>query len=89
MFYAKTNGSEDLAKALQSAFVENLNPGSNRLAKPSQGIYLMEQVNCPAVLVECGFLSNPQEEAKLRTQEYQLRICCVIASSLSNYLANT
>ena len=89
MFYAKAEGSEDLAKVLQMTFVEYLNPGSRRMAKPCQGIYLMEHVTCPAVLVECGFLSNPQEEAQLRTREYQLQICCVIATSVSNYLANT
>lgn len=89
MFWADTAGSRELAEALQSAFVVHLNPGSNRAAKKCQGIYLMEHVECPAVLVECGFLSNPAEEAKLRDGEYQKRICCTIASALSNYLANT
>lgn len=89
MFYAKTPGSQDLAKTLQQSFVTHLNPGSNRQAKKSQGIYLMEHVEKTAVLVECGFLSNPAEEAKLRSDEYQKNICCVIASALSNYLANT
>lgn len=89
MFYANTAGSEALAKALQSAFVTHLNPGSRRQAKPCQGIYLMEHVRTTAVLVECGFLSNPEEEARLRDADYQKKICCVIASALSNYLANT
>lgn len=89
MFYAATEGSEALAKALQSAFVTHLNPGSNRQAKKCQGIYLMEHVRRTAVLVECGFLSNPAEEAQLRSDTYQKKICCVIASALSNYLANT
>lgn len=89
MFWANTNGSKPLAEALQSAFVTHLNPGSNRAAKKCQGIYLMEHVKCPAVLVECGFLSNPAEEARLRDEEYQKKICCTIASALSNYLANT
>ena len=89
MFYASTEGSKELAELLQQAFVTHLNPGSNRQIKKCQGIYLMEHVNTTAVLVECGFLSNPQEEAKLRDGEYQKRICCVIASAVSNYLANT
>lgn len=86
MFYAGTAGSEDLAKALQSSFVTYLNPGSSRQAKRSESIYLMEHVQCTAVLVECGFLSNPQEEAKLRDADYQKKICCVIAAGLSAYL---
>jgi N-acetylmuramoyl-L-alanine amidase len=57
--------------------------GSTRSAKPSQGVYLMEHIRCPGVLVECGFLSNPQEEAKLRSPEYQKLLCCVIVSTLS------
>lgn len=89
MFYANTEGSEALAKALQSAFVTHLNPGSNRQAKKCQGIYLMEHVKRTAVLVECGFLSNPEEEARLRDDTYQKNICCVIAATVSNYLANT
>lgn len=89
VFYADTKGSEVLAKTLQQALVESLNPGSRRRAKKSDGVYLMEHIHCTGVLIECGFLSNPQEEAKLRTPEYQKKLCCVIASSVSNYLSNT
>lgn len=88
MFWANTPGSQELAKCLQNAFVSHLNPGSNRAAKKCQGIYLMEHVKCPAVLVECGFLSNPAEEAKLRQAEYQKRICCVIATALYDFFTN-
>lgn len=89
MFWADTDGSRELAEALQKAFVTHLNPGSNRAAKKCQGIWLMEHVNCPGVLVECGFLSNPAEEAKLRDEAYQQKICCVIVCSLSEYFSNT
>lgn len=89
MFWADTDGSKALAEALQKSFVTHLNPGSNRSAKKCQGIWLMEHVKCPAVLVECGFLSNPAEEAKLRNPTYQKRICCVIVCTLSEFLSNT
>ena len=89
MFWADTDGSKALAEVLQHSFIAHLNPGSNRIAKPCQGIWLMEHVQCPAVLVECGFLSNPAEEAKLRDPEYQKRICCVIVSAMSEYITNT
>ena len=89
MFWADTDGSRELAETLQSAFVSHLNPGSNRAAKKCQGIWLMEHIECPAVLVECGFLSNPEEEARLRDDGYQKKICCVIVCSLSQYLSNT
>jgi len=89
MFWADTEGSEALAKALQTAFVTNLNPGSSRQAKQATEIYLLEHIQCPAVLVECGFLSNPEEEARLRSPEYQKQISCVIACALSQFLSNT
>lgn len=86
MFYPKTDGSKDLAVALQNAFVSTLNPGSNRHSKPVQGLYLMQNIEKTGVLIECGFLSNYEEEAKLRAGEYQKKICCVIASVCSEYL---
>lgn len=89
VFYAGTEGSQTLAKQLQSAFIRHLNPGSGRQEKKSSGVYLMEHIKCPGVLIECGFLSNPEEEAKLRSKEYQQKLCCVIASTVSETLANT
>ena len=80
VFYPKDETSCRLAEAMQLAFGVT---GSTRIAKPSQGVYLMEHIRCPGVLVECGFLSNPQEEAKLRSPEYQKLLCCVIVSTLS------
>lgn len=82
------NDDNELAEQLQTAFVNCLNPGSNRKVKKSSGIYLMEHVQCPAALIECGFLSNNLEEAKLRNQEYQKKICCVISSVVSCYIYN-
>lgn len=86
VFYANTEGSQELASALQSAFTDKLNPGSNRKCKKADGIYLMQHIECTGVLVECGFLSNPEEEAKLRSAEYQQRLCCVIAATISTHL---
>ena len=76
----------DISKALQQEIVSVLNPGSSRQVKKASGIYLMEKVNCPAALIECGFLSNAQEEAKLRSPQYQKALCCVIGAVISRYL---
>lgn len=88
VFHAATDGSAVLAKTLQSELIRTLNPESHRQVKKADGIYLMEQIQCPGVLIECGFLSNPEEEAKLRSQEYQKQLCCVIAATVVSY-ANT
>lgn len=86
IFYADTEGSAALAKAMQEEFATTLNPGSNRQCKAASGVYLMENIRCTGILVECGFLSNPEEEAKLRSGEYQKKLCCVIACCVSTYL---
>ena len=85
VFYAPTEGSQLIAKSLQTSFINTLNPGSHRMEKKADSIYLMQNINCPGVLVECGFLSNPQEEYLLRTKAYQQKICCIIACTVSNY----
>ena len=82
MFYNSHDDAKQLAQQLQNSFVTTLNPGSNRQIKAVDGIFLMEHIDRPGVLVECGFLSNPQEEAKLRDDAYQKKIACVIASAL-------
>jgi len=89
VFYGDMAESKHLAETLQAALIHSLNPGSNRQCKKGTGIFLMEHVTKPAVLIECGFLSNPQEEEKLRSIDYQQKLCCVIASEISSYLSNT
>lgn len=86
MFYPKTEGSKELATQLQAAFVATLNPGSNRKAKPAEGLYLMKHIQKTGVLIECGFLSNNEEEYQLRQSAYQKKICCVIASVCGEFL---
>ena len=88
VFYGGAAESKSLAEAMQSAFASTINPGSNRRCKKSDGIYLMQNIKCTGVLVECGFLSNPTEEAKLRSEDYQKKLCSVIAASVSVFLEN-
>lgn len=86
VFYGGAEDSKALAESLQFALIQAVNPGSNRKCKKSNGIYLMQNIQCTGVLVECGFISNPQEEAKLRSEDYQKKLSCVIAASLSMYV---
>lgn len=87
VFAAGDMKSRELAEKLQTAFVETVNKGSNRKSKVSSGVYLMEHIRCTGILVECGFLSNPEEEARLRDGAYQKKLCCVIAAAVSNDLS--
>ena len=86
VFYGPQGESQALAAALQTAFCETLNPGSNRKCKKADNVYLMQHIDCTGVLVECGFLSNPEEETKLCDANYQQKICCVIAATVTEFL---
>lgn len=86
VFYGTGGESESFAKAIQKQFIQSLNPNSNRNAKKGEGIYLLQHTGCTGALIECGFLSNPAEEARLRNPEYQKQICCVIGSATAQFL---
>ena len=86
IFYSGVPGSRELAEKIQGDMIRTVNPGSRRTIKKADGIYLMDHIHCTGILIECGFLSNPQEEAKLRDPDYQKQICCVIATGVSNFL---
>lgn len=89
VFYAGDSTSAQLAQRLQLQLNQALAPNSKRECKQASGVYLMENIKCPGILVECGFLSNTQEEAKLRTAEYQKKLCCIIGAVLADYLEKT
>lgn len=89
IFYGKVGESQRLAQAMQASLISVLNPDSNRKSKPANGVYLMEHITAPGILIECGFLSNPQEEAQLRNEDYQKKLCAVIAATVSQHLSGT
>ena len=87
VFYAKTPGSQQLAEQLQSNLALGLEPDNHRQCKKSDGVYLMEHIDYTGVLVECGFLSNYEEEQRLLQPEYQKKLAAVIAGTLSVWLS--
>ena len=88
VFYAETPGSRELAEALQEALRQNLDPSNRRQAKKSLTVYLLKKIQVPGILLECGFLSNPEEESRLRDPSYQLRLACVSAVCLCQFRAS-
>ncbi len=89
VFYGSIGDSAKAAQGLQTQLISALNPSSRRKAKLAKGVYLMEHIQKEGLLVECGFLTNPSEEAMLRDPTYQKRLCCVIVTSLSQYFSAT
>lgn len=64
-----------------------LQPGNNRALKAAgSNIYLLDRLQCPAILIECGFLSNTEECENLSSEEYRHMLSYVIFSSLSSFL---
>lgn len=86
VFYGDSPSGKILSEKMQTQLVNTINIGSNRKAKSATGIYLMEHIQAPGVLIECGFLSNPQEESLLRDKTYQNNLCCVIAATVGMFL---
>ena len=86
VFYGAKGEGQQLAEQLQTSLIQSVNPGSNRRCKRADGVYLMEHIEKTGVLIECGFLSNVEEEAKLRSDVYQKKLSCVIAATVCNFL---
>ncbi|MBO5340212.1 MAG: N-acetylmuramoyl-L-alanine amidase [Oscillospiraceae bacterium] len=80
VFYAPTAGSDALAQAMQDTLRAAVAPENQRQAKPiPDTIYLMSHISCPAILVECGFLTNVGEEQLLRDGGYQTVLAAAMA----------
>lgn len=79
VFYGKGEGSRELAVCVQSRLAVLC--GEHRKAAPiSEEVYLMRQAACPAILVECGFLSNPEEMELLIDDEYQTKLAAALTA---------
>ena len=87
VFYAPNTESRAFAALMQQNLRAGLDPANKRECKPGSGIFLLEKIECPGILVECGFLSNPDEEALLRSSDYQKRLAAVLAGSITAFLA--
>ncbi len=87
VFYGKVEDSEAFAVCVQNNLTALLSPENRRLAAPiSDDIFLMKKASCPAVLVECGFLSNPKECSKLEREDYRMQLSLVLIGSYLQYI---
>jgi N-acetylmuramoyl-L-alanine amidase len=88
VYYSKNSPeSAEIAKKLELAVREELQPDNNRASKEAgTNIYLLNKLTCPAVLLECGFLSNPEECAQLQDTEYRARLVDVLSDALESYI---
>lgn len=74
-----------LAELIQQELRNTLDPNNDRMAKSSNSYYLLRNAKMPAVIVECGFMSNPEEEKLLNDENYQYKIAWAIYKGLIHY----
>ncbi len=79
--------SRRLAELMQRYLVQEADPENTRQAKENDSYYVLKEQTQPAVLVECGFLSNPQEEGLLQQQDYQHRLAWAMYLALMEFWA--
>lgn len=87
VFFNSDDISRQWGESTQEVLRQILSPGNDRKAKPMpDGIYLFDHIDCPAILVECGFLSNGEEAALLLSGAYQRKIAIALAGAYFNEL---
>ena len=81
-------GSQDgakLAKSIQENLNKTIQKENNRIAKTIDKVYIIKHVEIPITIVECGFLSNPEEEKKLLQDDYQNKLAWGIYNGIIDY----
>ena len=86
VYYSENNDySRLMATKIQSNVKDRLQNDNERVIKPGRDMYIMENVSNPAVLIECGFLTNSLECKKLCEKEYQNRLSLAIVCGIIEY----
>ncbi len=78
VYHSDSETAKASALAIQEAFLLISPKNHRQIKKADSSIYLLYRAKTPTVLVECGFLSNPEELAKLKTTEYRKELALVI-----------
>ena len=88
-FYQNNNEkSKQLSNIIQNNLSNNIEFKNDRTPMPITGIYIMDHVQIPSVIIECGFLSNPEEVRLLKEDTYQNKLAWGIYTGLQEYFTN-
>ena len=85
-YYSGSDAGKQLGSMVQESLKQEIDDRNHRVAKANKEYYLLKKADCPAVIVECGFLSNPTEAALLVTEEYQEKIAFAIHLGILEYI---
>ena len=77
-----------LANVLQETIKEEMGDGNHRVEKANDSYYMLKKSSGPFVIIECGFLSNPEEEKLLISEEYQQKMAKAVAEGIEKFLYN-
>lgn len=86
-YYGQSAEGELLAKLVQQSLIDRVDPDNHRQAKANDTYYLLKRTVSPTVIVECGFLSCPEEAALLTSEDYQNKLVWAIHMGVMGFLA--
>ncbi len=87
VMYAKSDGSRTFGELSHNNIINFLEPENRRVLEPApKSLYITSNVTCPAILVECGFISNFSDLEKLSSKEYQTAFASVLMSSYLQFI---
>lgn len=81
--------STALAKSLQENLNNSIQKENKRVSMKLDNVYIIKHVEIPISIVECGFLSNPEEETQLLSDDYQNRLAWGIYNGIMDYFYNS
>jgi len=87
-YYGDSEKGKLLAELIQEQFATFLDRDNRRPAAANQNYFVLKQVAIPSVLVETGYLTNPNESRLLTTDEYQAKVAWAIYMGILNYFAS-
>lgn len=85
-YYESSVEGKKLAEAVQSSLNDRLEVDRPREVKGNTSYYLLKRSSGTLVIVECGFLTNPEEAQKLQTKEYQEKVAAAVSEGIRTYL---
>ena len=83
-YYQRSEESKRLGEVIQNKFNEKINMKEKK-AKPNDSYYMLLNSKCPGVILECGFLSNPDESERLKDEKYQADLAEIICEGIDVY----
>ena len=86
VLYGKSEGSRELGIITHNNIISKLQPDNRRVSMPApKELYITSHINCPGILVECGFMSNFGDLQNLCNEDYQMKLAAVLLASYMQY----